>query len=135
MQSSESINTQSLLVKLGEFLSKDNIAMLFLLIAFSLESECKITKKNPYGKIFLCQLVRKVYLCSRKICDVWLRKMIKGNGGQSTPRGTTARTDGTTTAAPSTTSPWWWRGVILCLGCRRATVPRRHSSSRTIHGF
>ena len=39
-------NARSLLMKLGEFLSKDSIAMLFLLTAFALESKCKITNKN-----------------------------------------------------------------------------------------
>jgi len=34
----------------GVFQLKDNFAMLFLLIAFALESKCKITKKNWIGK-------------------------------------------------------------------------------------
>jgi hypothetical protein len=40
--------------KFGEFTSKDNIAMLFLLTAFALESKCKSTNLFPTGKnIFL----------------------------------------------------------------------------------
>lgn len=37
-------------MKLGEFLSKDSIAMLFLLTLSALESKCKDTKIIPNGK-------------------------------------------------------------------------------------
>lgn len=53
-------NARSLLVKLGEFLSKDNIAMLFLLTAFALESKCKSTNNIPSGKI--------IFIMLRKMC-------------------------------------------------------------------
>lgn len=42
-----------LLLKFGEFKCKDNIAMLFLLTAFALESKCKNTKNYSTGKIIL----------------------------------------------------------------------------------
>ena len=42
-----------LLLKFGEFKCKDNIAMLFLLTAFALESKCKVTKKFQIHKIIL----------------------------------------------------------------------------------
>ena len=50
-KTSESINApSSCLELLAKFLLKDNIAMLFLLTAFSLESKCKSTKNISYGK-------------------------------------------------------------------------------------
>ncbi len=51
-------------MKLGEFLSKDNIAMLFLLTAFALESKCKDTKNISYGKKKFPDVREKVYLCN-----------------------------------------------------------------------
>ena len=58
-------NARSLLVKLGEFLSKDSIAMLFLLTAFALESKCKSTNNNPTGK--------KYFASFTKICTFAVR--------------------------------------------------------------
>ena len=49
----------SLLMKLGEFLSKDCIAMLFLLTAFALESKCKDTKKKDISNIIFVISTKK----------------------------------------------------------------------------
>ena len=53
-----------LLLKFGEFKCKDNIAMLFLLTAFALESKCKSTKNISYGKKIFPHVREKVYLCN-----------------------------------------------------------------------
>ena len=46
-------------MKLGEFLSKDCIAMLFLLTAFALESKCKDTKKKDISNIIFVISTKK----------------------------------------------------------------------------
>jgi hypothetical protein len=44
---------------LAKFDKRDNIAMLFLLTAFALESKCKDTKKKRTGKIILSSARKK----------------------------------------------------------------------------